>query len=207
MFGFSGLAGGPGEAARLTPQGFTIGTSGRGDIPSAKAEVQRRWGFAPGGPVAPSFLPAVGGRRVGWARGLDAPAGLLATAARDRSPRPPGLRRLRRGARLHRILIAPGPCRPPRSLQTRRLFALGHRGWTSAAGRACASGGLVPWSSPPAAGPPQVRTSRDPVNGGNPSPPTPLIARGWVVVGRAGAGGLDYGLWPALLRPRLSFPI
>lgn len=61
--------GGPGEAARLTPQGFPIWTSGRGDVPSAEAAAQRRWGFAPGGPVVPSFLPAVGGRRVGGPAG------------------------------------------------------------------------------------------------------------------------------------------
>lgn len=95
-------------------------------------------GFRPWRASRPK-LPARGRGAPGrWPRGLDAPAGLLATAARDRSPRPPGLRRLRRGARLHRILIAPGPCRPPRSRQTRRLFALGHRGWPSArAGFVC----------------------------------------------------------------------
>lgn len=70
------------------------------------------------------------------ARGLDAPAGVLATAAPDRSPLPPELRSPRRGARLHRILITSGARRRPRSRQTRRLFVRGHRV------RVCVSGAL-----------------------------------------------------------------
>ena len=53
---------------------------------------------------------------------------MSATAAPDRSPSPPRLGCPRRAARLHRILIALWPRRPPRSLQTPRLFAPGHRG-------------------------------------------------------------------------------
>lgn len=109
---------------------------------------------------------------------------MSATAARDRSPRPPGLRCLCRRARLHRILTAPGPRRPPRSRQTRRLFALGPRGWAPAAGRVCVRG-RASWVSPPAAGPERARSWRGTAEG-IPPPPSPLITRGWMVVVRRG---------------------
>lgn len=136
--------------------------------------------------------PACGrGRPVALARGVDAPAGVSATAAPDRSPRPPGLRYPRRGMRLHRILIAPGPRRPPRSLQTPRLFARGRWGWESAAGggggpRGRASSPLSPSRSASAGREFEALVAER-------IPPLPL--RFWVGGRRqAGAGAGDSGI-------------
>lgn len=123
---------------------------GRGDIPGAEPEARATPGFRPWRAGRPSFLPPVAGRWVVRARGLDAPAGVLATAAPDRCPRPPGLRRPSRSARLHGVLAAPGPRRPPRNRQTRRLFARG-------AGAGCPLGrGVRPRASGSAPRPPRL---------------------------------------------------
>lgn len=120
----------------------------------------------------------------------------MATSALDRSPRPPELRCPRRGARLHRILIAPGPRRPPRSRQTRRLFARGHRGWASAAAKFVLSRWLAPCHSPQQLGLRGVGVRGTQSAEGIPPPPPPLppTFRG----GRTRAG--------AAARPALSAP-
>lgn len=120
-------AGGPGHTGRTAPRRSHSRTEvGCGDIPAPKTATTL--GFCRWRTEGPRFLPTVAGRPVVLARRVDAPAGVSATAAPDRSPSPPRLGCPRRAARLHRILIALGPRRPPRSLQTPRLFAPGHRG-------------------------------------------------------------------------------
>lgn len=121
----------------------------------------------------------------------------------DRSPSPPRARLPRRAARLHRILIASWPRRPPRSLQTPRLFAPGHRG-TGAGVRGRRGLPLVPASLPPApaARPPRAqefqaqRTERfhhhlyDP-GGGRSQAPTGARAPGLCSLGPLSLPGLE----------------
>lgn len=145
----------------------------------------------------PSFLPAVAGRRVALARGVDAPAGVSATAAPDRSPRPPWLRCPRHAARLHRILIAPGPSLPPRSPQTPSLFAPGHPNREPAAGGGF-PGAPRPRPSPPAARPPRAREFQAQIAERIPPPPLRLRVggRGQARAGARGARIAELGPAP-----------
>lgn len=167
---------GPGEAARLTPQGFPIWTPGRGDVPSTEAAAQRRWGFAAGGPVAPSFLPAVGGRRVGGPPRVRRSSGIVGNScagsipAPARAPSPPP--RCAAPSNPHRSGAV-----PPAALSANTAFVCaGAPGLAVRAGGVCVSGGLgLGPLLGPAAGPPLGRTWRDTVSGGNPSPPAPPL--------------------------------
>ena len=142
---------------------------------------------------SPRFLPTVARRPVVLARRVDAPAGVSATAAPDRSPSPPRLGCPRRAARLHRILIALGPRRPPRSLQTPRLFAPGHRG-TGAPGLGVRSWQGLPWGPASSSACPSSSASAGPgvpgAETGECSTPTSTSLGGWSQPGpdwRAGA--------------------
>lgn len=131
------------------------------DIASPEPDTLRHWGFAFGGPDVLSFLPTIGGRwvagglQVGCSRGRVGDSCSRSIPAPAQAPLPPPGRAA--PSNPHRFWVA-----PPAALSANTAFVCaGARGLGVCGGQGLCVREFASCPTPPAAGPPRVRSSRD----------------------------------------------